>query len=146
MDENKTNFSETTDEKTESSNNSGEGTLRVQVTTAGGAVPIDGATVTITDKDGNFIEKQTTDNSGRTEPVALPAPPFEYSQKPGSILPYSTYSMRVEMPGYYTEEFLNIAVFDTVASIQPVALEPLGENATENDRLIVIDEEMKDRL
>lgn len=114
---------------------SGAGRLIVQVTTASGALPIQEATVTITQTNNDLIEIQTTDKSGRTPGIELPAPLARYSQTPGGIRPYSTYNLMVEKPGYYTQELLNIAVFDRIESIQPVALEPLGEDAIERDRL-----------
>ena len=113
----------------------GIGRLIAQVTTAGGALPIQGSTVTISQTNGTPLDIQTTDRSGRTPGIELPAPLARYSQTPGGIRPYSTYNMRVEKPGFYTQELLNIAVFDRIESIQPVALEPLGEDATERDRL-----------
>ena len=120
--------------------NMGSGTLIAQVTTASGSIPLQGAVVIISNPDGSIITTQFTDNSGRTAAISLPAPSSEYSLSPSDVRPYSTYNMRIELPGYYTEEFLNIAVFDKIESIQPVSLEPLGEDATENDRLTVINE------
>lgn len=120
--------------------NMGAGTLIAQVTTANGAIPLQGAVVIISKPDGSTITTQFTDNSGRTPAISLPAPSSEYSMTPSNVRPYSTYNMRIEHPGFYTEEFLNIAVFDKIESIQPVSLEPLGEDATENDRLAVINE------
>ncbi len=113
----------------------GSGRLIAQVTTASGALPIVDAVVTIFRTDGSIIDVQKTDRSGRTSGISLPAPPARYSQQPGGIRPYSTYSLRAESPGYYSKELLNIAVFDQIESIQPVDLEPLGEDALENDRL-----------
>lgn len=129
-----------TGDMNESETNGGTGRLVAQVVVARGALPVSGATVTIMDSKGNVIGTQTTDNSGRTPGISLPAPSFEISQKPGTIRPYSTYNMRIENPGFYTQEFLNVEVFDRTESIQPVLLEPLGENATEGDRLFVTNE------
>ena len=125
----------------DSSQNTGSGTLIAQVSVANGAVPIMGANVIISNTDGSLITTQFTDNSGRTPGIRLPAPSSEYSLHPGNLRPYSTYNMRVEYPGFYTEEFLNIAIFDKIVSVQPVSMEPLGEDATENDRLIIINED-----
>ena len=35
-----------------------------------------------------------------------------------------------------------MAVFDKIISVQPVSMEPLGEDATESDRLIIINEDV----
>lgn len=113
----------------------GIGRLITQVTTASGALPIQNSTVTIFQTNGTPLAIQTTDISGRTPVIELPAPLAIYSQTPGGFRPYSTYNLKVEKPGFYTQELLNIAIFDRIESIQPVALEPLGEDATEYDRL-----------
>ncbi len=113
----------------------GRGRLIVQATTAGGALPVQGAIVTVTKTDGEMIEKQTTDKSGRTQGVYLPAPSYIYSQSPGDLRPYSTYNVRVEATGFFTQNLLNVAVFDGVESIQPVALEPVGEDQLEDNRI-----------
>lgn len=126
----------------EQSEQVGAGTLIAQVSTAGGAIPLMGVSVVITNTDGTPVATQFTDNSGRTPGVNLPAPTSQYSLSPTGLRPYSTYNMRVEYPGYYTEEFRNIAVFDKIISVQPVSMEPLGEDAAENDRLIIINEDI----
>ena len=120
----------------------GKGRLIVQVSTASEALPISDAKVIISDSNGNVISEQLTDNSGRIKSVELCTPIAANSQSPGNLVTYSTYNVRVEKDGYFTEEFLNVAVFDKIESIQPVSLEPLGENALENDR-VVINEEMQ---
>ena len=121
--------------------NGGRGRLIIQASVAGQALPVSGAIVTVSDSSGREIEVQTTDNSGRTRGVDLPAPSAEYSQRPGTVRPYAIYNVRVEKPGYYTQEFLNVAVFDRIESVQPVVMEPLGEDATEIDRVDVVDEQ-----
>ncbi len=112
----------------------GKGRLVVQVTTAGRALPVQGARVVISNTDGEVIDVQTTDNSGRTSGVELNAPSFVYSQTPGNIRPYSGYNVRVEALGYFTQSLMNVAVFDRIESIQPVVLEPVGEDQLEGDR------------
>ncbi len=115
---------------------SGVGRLIVQVFLANGAVPIQNATVSITDRNKNLITNLSTDNSGRTPSVDLPAPSARLSLQPGDVKPYSTYNIKVEYPGYYTEEFLNVPVFDGIESIQPVSMEALSENALATDKII----------
>lgn len=122
------------EEKNTENNCKGMGKLIVQVSTANGALPIQNASVTVSDVSGSIISSQLTDNSGRTSAISLCAPPASYSQSPGNTMTYDTYNIKVEKSGYYTEEFLNVAVFDKIESIQPVALEPLGENSFSNDR------------
>lgn len=113
----------------------GTGSLIVQVTMANGSVPIPGATITISESDGEVMVVQTTDISGKTPGFELSTPSLALSQSPGGVAPYTTYNIRVEKPGFYTQEFLNVAVFPGIVSIQGVALEPLGEDAFEEDRI-----------
>lgn len=116
------------------------GSISVQVTMANGAVPISGAKVTISDANGNVTESGITDQSGKIKWIKLPAPSLEYSQEPGLTVPYYTYNIRIEKPGFYTEEFLNVAVFPGIESIQGASLEPLDADALEGDRVITVTE------
>ena len=115
---------------TNTAQNTGLGTLIVQVTIARGSLPVQGATVTITDgsNPSGPLATLITDNSGQTEPLSLPAPSANFSQTPnGTTRPYSVYNIRIENPGYYPEQLNNVPVFDKIASIQPVSLIPLAE-------------------
>ena len=129
-----------TEPQPEGDDENGTGRLAVQVTMASGSLPITDAKVTVMQTNGDMIAVRNTNNSGRITPVELPAPDARLSQTPGGFLPYSTYNIRVEKPGFYTEEIRNIAVFDRIESIQPVSLEPLGENSTEDDKINIITE------
>lgn len=108
---------------------SGLGSIRVQVTLARGAIPVPGAKVTITRSGGGVAAELVTDQSGRTPKVTLPAPAASYSQSPGDVRPYSVYHIKVEVPGYYTEDAVNVPIFDGIDSIQPISLSPLPEGA-----------------
>ena len=54
-------------------NEKNSGGLTVSVFTAGGALPIEGATVTVTDSEGNVLRTATTDRSGHTPRFILPS-------------------------------------------------------------------------
>lgn len=121
----------------------GKGSLVVQVTLAKGAIPVEGANVTVTEtKSSSPIATLVTDKSGQTKPLFLPAPSAEFSQTPnGSIRPYSIYNIKIEFPGYYVEEAINVPIFDKINSIQPVSLVPLPENQSgQTNNEIIIDE------
>lgn len=113
----------------------GMGKLIVKTVTANGALPVEGVKVTISDSDDTTEYVLYTNESGRTEDVTVCVPPARNSLTPGGFPTYGVYNILVEKDGYYTEEFLNVAVFDGIESIQNVSLEPLGEDAFENDRL-----------
>ena len=68
------------------------GYMIVRVTTARGAIPLEGATVTVSDyfpedvkERGNAIYTLTTNSSGLTDKFSLPAPPRELSPYPTSV-------------------------------------------------------------
>lgn len=108
--------------------NTGEGYLKVRVTAGDNALPISGATVTVTKGNGSnlqILNKQTTNSSGETEQISLPAPPKELSQTPGNSNTYAKYNVRVDYVGYYTIEHIDVPVFDGQTSIQPTQLIPL---------------------
>lgn len=107
---------------------SGVGYITAEVTTGGGAVPIENAVVLITKKqDGkNYLLKMlVTDESGSTAAVALPAPNASFSETPEqSEKPYADYYLSVYADGYYAQSDREVPVFSGVRSIQPLALIP----------------------
>ena len=118
--------------------NIGIGYLIVKVTTASGAIPLEGATVTIRNNSdqiekGNVITTLITDRNGNTERLFLPAPSRSLSQQPGNSLPFSTYNIDVLLDKYQKSSFFSVPVFDGVTSIQQVDLIPLPENGRESN-------------
>jgi len=109
---------------------SNEGGLRIQVTSTLGLFPIADASVTIyyADTPDSPIQTLTTDISGQTPVIELPAPPVEYSLEPGSPRPYSEYTIQVSAPGYETVVISGSEILPDVTSIQPVKLPPLEES------------------
>lgn len=112
------------------------GTLLFQVTGGQSAFPIKAANIVISkdlDETHTFSINTTTDESGKTEELALPAPNKSLSQHPGGGDVFSTYRARVTSPGYITVEILDIPIFDGITTIQPVNLSPdLNHNASPN--------------
>ncbi|MEG2597770.1 MAG: hypothetical protein RR977_05005, partial [Oscillospiraceae bacterium] len=108
--------------------NSSFGTLKVQVMTAQGAVPIPYAQVTVSKKiNGQMREfyHRETDQDGIVDHLVLPAPSKNNSQEPNSTKrTYAIYDVLVEHPNYQRELYKDVPVFDGVESIQPVNLTP----------------------
>ena len=104
------------------------GFLIVTVRTAGGALPIEGATVTVEsgEEGGSFIRTLTSDQSGRTPIIALDTPAASGSLTPGGIRPYALYNIRVEKEGYYVHENRGAPVFAGVTSVQGAEMIPLS--------------------
>ena len=107
------------------------GSLRVDVTDQSGR-PIDGATaeISITGEPETTLESIQTDSNGQTESVELPAPPFEYTENPGVIQPYSEYSIIVRAPGFAPVSINGIDIFSSRRSIQDVCLTEASQVVT----------------
>lgn len=122
----------------------GTGYLTVRVTAADNALPIEGATVTVTSGRGDktiLISTQTTGKSGETVRIELPAPSRELSQAPGNKNTYAKYNVRIDYPGYYTVENIDVPVFDGQLSIQPTQMIPLPLNDQSGKKTSVLESE-----
>lgn len=106
--------------------------LRVAVTTALGAQPLENALVTVStvpDEDGSrqLLYSVRTDSGGMTPPMTLSAPPRENSLSPYGGVPYALYTVETALDGYVPLTALHIALFSGVPALLPVALTPLPE-------------------
>ena len=111
------------------------GTVIVRVTSADGAIPIEGATVAFRIVDGGVPRLTAileTDESGETSPVKIqtPSPLLSMSPDPDS-LPYSTVNIEVTADGYYTSANMNVPVFAGITSVQNVNMISLPDGAPE---------------
>lgn len=115
------------------------GKLQINVTSTLGLIPIQDATVTISYKGApdTTIERLTTDSSGQTQTIDLPAPPLEYSLTPVEQQPYSEYNIQVEAPGYEPLMVSGTEILPDVTATQSVKLTPM-ETTEEEDEVIVI--------
>ncbi len=114
-------------------NNTEQGLLQVNVTTSQGMQPVPGAIIHVsyTGIPDSEIEQQTTDESGQTQQMELPAPPREWSMEPGGEQPYAEYTIWVEAPGYRNVNVSGVEVFSGEIAILPVFLNiegPQDEN------------------
>ena len=106
--------------------------LRVAVTTALGAQPLENALVTVStapDESGSrqLLYLVRTDRGGMTPPMTLSAPPRENSLSPDGGVPYALYTVEAALDGYVPLTALHIALFSGVPALLPVALTPLPE-------------------
>lgn len=107
------------------------GRLRARITTTGMA-PIENATVSISlpSAAGDVLEQVTTDASGLTEEVELPAPSPDYSQAPSTELPYAEYTCNVTSPGYIPVTVQNVEVFPGTTALQNTTMSIESPNAS----------------
>lgn len=112
----------------EEENAAQSGALRIAVTSSLGQIPIQGATVTISYSGApeNVIQVLTTDISGLTETIELPAPDIQYSLEPESaVQPYSEYNITVTAPGYEPVFVTGSELLAETFSLQPIRMNPL---------------------
>lgn len=118
------------------SKNTGRGTMAFRVYTAREALPVVGAKIIITKQIGgemHTFSTLTTDMSGQTAPITLPAPEKNLSLDSGNkIQPFSLYDAVVTKNGYAAIRYTGIPVFDGVNSVQRAAMVPTEEQMTEN--------------
>ena len=130
----------------------GTGRIIFQVTTAGGAVPLEDAQVTVREYNPLDAPGEAGDTlavlfsggdgktemcirdslfsgvDGKTDPLTLPAPARSLSMEQAGIgapLPFALYNAEVVLSGFYRQEYTRIPLFDGVTSIQRVDLVPL---------------------
>jgi hypothetical protein len=108
------------------------GRLLVSVTTALGALPVEGAQVLIFSKaeggeNRSVLYSLRTDASGQTPRVLLKTVSETLSESPGAASPYTTYAVSVRKNGYYYAEENEVPIFEGVTSVQPMDLIPVAE-------------------
>ena len=110
----------------------GYGQLIVSVNTAGGALPVENAVVTVKDTGGKIISVFFTDRNGRTPRLKLMAPPRENSESPNAPGPaFFNYNVDTDKEGYTSVRNIDVPVYSGVTSIQTVELIPLSEGSSE---------------
>ncbi len=115
------------------------GQLKIHVTTERGFFPIKDASIRLsyTGNPTEIIEELSTDISGQTAAVELPAPPLEYSIEPSEFQPYSEYTIQVNASGYRPINISGISVLPDKTSIQNVRMETATiENPLERNIVI----------
>lgn len=115
------------------------GQLQIHVTTERGFFPIKDASIRLsyTGNPTEIIEELSTDISGQTAAVELPAPPLEYSMEPSEFQPYSEYTIQVNASGYRPINISGISVLPDKTSIQNVWMETATvENPLERNIVI----------
>lgn len=115
------------------------GQLKIHVTTERGFFPIKDASIRLsyTGNPTEIIKELSTDISGQTAAVELPAPPLEYSMEPSEFQPYSEYTIQVNASGYRPINISGISVLPDKTSIQNVRMETATvENSLERNIVI----------
>jgi hypothetical protein len=107
-----------------------QGTLKIAITVQGVQRPIKNAKIEIasTGEPDQILEVVTTDESGETEDISLPAPPVEYSMSPTDNQPYSEYNLKVSAENYDSEIISGVQIFSGEKGLQSIGLTLSPEN------------------
>ena len=110
------------------------GTLRVYTSVAEQAAPVTGVHITVLDESGAVLARLTTDASGATSDLELPAPDASYSldENNRTVRPYAIYSILAEADGWQSQILDGVQVFDgqqTVARLEFLPATP-ADNPT----------------
>lgn len=114
------------------------GQLQVRLVAERTRRPVPGAQVEITyegDPEGE-VRTFTTDDSGMTEILSLPAPDLEYSTQFSEEQPYSEYTIRVSAPGYEDVEVAGTEILPGVIAIQEIRM-PAATPTEEFERIVI---------
>ncbi len=122
--------------------NSEHGFLKVEVRTGENGIPVSGAAVSVTKKNGkeeDIMFTGITDESGSVPIIELPAPPMGTGNTPESFEHYETYMVSAYSNGFYREVSENVPIFSGITSIQRFNLIPEPFNYDDMGRSIVIE-------
>ena len=108
------------------------GTLQIRVYTSRAQLPIEDATVVVTQisPTGKYhlLSVQITDREGRVQPLTIPAPPrWESTGPTQDMVPFSVCQVWAEHPGYTALRVDGVQIFSGEETDQDMELIPLAE-------------------
>lgn len=106
-----------------------KGYIQVRAYTSYAQIPVQDASVTITDENGSAIAMRLTNRSGNFDkPVEISVPDFSASQTPNTgIIPFTSVNLYARAENYEEIEVLNVQVFANTVTVQNLELIPLSE-------------------
>lgn len=118
------------------------GKLKINTTSVLGSRPITGATIQIsyTGAPNQVLEEVTTDISGQTDAISLPAPDEALSMEPSALPPYSEYNLRISAPGFETIEIIGADILPNTTAIQNAQMMPMNDALGETAETFTIPE------
>ena len=117
------------------------GMLAISVISGIGLIPIRNARIkiTITGQPELEIGEFTTNESGQTDHIELPAPPIELSLEPGEIQPYAEYDLEVSADGYEDVSISGTEVLADTIALQNVKMNPVEDPGEVKDTVVIPD-------
>lgn len=101
--------------------------------------PIEGATIRIfsPNQPTVVIEELTTDISGLSPVIELPAPPVDYSLAPSEIQPYAEYNIQATQADYTPVNISNLEVFADTTAIQDATMRTTTEPESQGSLYVI---------
>jgi len=116
----------------------GKGSLRFEITTASGDLPVAGAVIRVFDDGGAVLFEERSNSGGLASAVELAAPDKALSLEPGYTGdPYAKYNVTVTAPGFRAVEIRAVQIFDGESSVLPVVLEPSASVGTKSGPMVI---------
>ncbi len=105
------------------------GYIQVHAFTSRAQIPIEDASIAITDKSGGAIALRLTNRSGMLDtPVQIDVPALSAGQSPDTgVIPFTTVELYARAPGYEEIYIRDLQVFPGVVTNQNLELIPLSE-------------------
>ena len=106
------------------------GYLRVRVYTSVAQLPVEDATVSVTQpgtRGTRLLATRITDESGLIPLLTFSAPPASESQTAGTSGPYTSVDIMVDHPDYERVLIENVQIFSGILSEQNIPLIPIEE-------------------
>jgi len=103
----------------------GSGTLRFEIRTANGDLPVQGAEIRVNDNTGEILYQQTSNSGGIADAITLPTPDGSVALDPAYVGPvFGSYNVQVIASGFRTVNVEGVQIFDGIDSVLPVILHP----------------------
>ncbi len=117
------------------------GMLAISVISGIGLIPVKNARIriTITGQPELTVGDFTTNESGQTDNIELPAPPIELSLEPGEIQPYAEYDLEVSADGYEDVTISGTEVLADTIALQNVRMNPVADPGEVKDTVVIPD-------
>lgn len=118
------------------------GYLTVRIYTSDARLPIEGASLTVTQPTENgtrLLALRLSDQSGRIAPIPIETPEKAQSLRPGGTRPWTNVDLLAEHPAYERVIVERVQLFSGVVTLQDLELIPLSERPDAYNMTEVVD-------
>ena len=108
------------------------GTLIIYASVADQAAPLAAVRITVQDESGTVVSRLTTDSTGATTALSLPAPDARYSldEDNRTVRPYSIYRLTAESEGWQSQILEGVQVFADQQTVARLSFLPVAQDGS----------------